>query len=61
MMPCMMFKDMAAISQHKNNKIAKRKLKDLALDRNLIQAGKKDTQDEEECNDQAAYDPTKEQ
>jgi hypothetical protein len=27
----------------------------LALDRNLIQVGKKDTQDEEELSDQAAY------
>jgi hypothetical protein len=45
------------ISQHKENKITKRELKDLALDRDLIYVGKKDkdTQDEEERSDQAAY------
>ncbi|HKG87689.1 MAG TPA: DUF6293 family protein [Nitrososphaeraceae archaeon] len=46
---------MHLISQHKDNKITKRELKDLALDRNLIQVGKKGTQDEEERSDQAAY------
>jgi len=46
---------MHLISQHKDNKITKRELKDLALDRNLIYVGKKDTQDEEERSDQAAY------
>jgi hypothetical protein len=43
------------MSQHKDNKITNRQLKDLALDRNLIQVGKKDIQDEEERSDQAAY------
>jgi len=46
---------MHMISLHKDNKITKRELKDLALNKNLIQVGKKDTQDEEECRDQAAY------
>ncbi len=46
---------MNLISQHKDNKITKKELKDLALDRNLIQVGKKVTQDEEERSDQAAY------
>jgi hypothetical protein len=46
---------MHIISQHKDNKITKRELKDLALDRNLIYVGKKDTQDREERSDQAAY------
>ena len=46
---------MHIISQHKDNKIPKRELKDLALDRNLIYVGKKDTQDREERSDQAAY------
>jgi hypothetical protein len=43
------------VSQHKDNKITRRELKDLALDRNLIYVGKKDSQDEEEHSDQAAY------
>ena len=43
------------ISQHKDNKITKRELKDLALDRNLIYVGKKDIQNEEWHSDQAAY------
>ena len=42
------------ISQHKDNKITKRELKDLALDQNLIHVGKKETQDEGRS-DQAAY------
>jgi Family of unknown function (DUF6293) len=46
---------MHMISQHKGNKITKRQLRDLALNKNLIQVGKKDTQDKEECSDQAAY------
>jgi Family of unknown function (DUF6293) len=46
---------MHLISQHKDNKITKRELKDLALDQNLIYIGKKDTQDEQERSDQAAY------
>lgn len=46
---------MHMISQHKGNKITKRELKDLALNKNLIQVGKKDTQDKEEHSDQAAY------
>ena len=46
---------MHMISQHKGNKITKRELKDLALERNLIYVGKKDAQDEEGRSDQAAY------
>ena len=46
---------MYMISLHKDNKITKRELKDLALNKNLIQVGKKDTQDKEERRDQAAY------
>jgi hypothetical protein len=46
---------MHMISLHKDNKITKRELKDLALNKNLIQVGKKDTQDKEERRDQAAY------
>jgi hypothetical protein len=46
---------MYMISQHQDNKITKRELKDLALNKNLIQVGKKDTQDKEERRDQAAY------
>jgi hypothetical protein len=46
---------MYVISQHKYNKITKRELKDLALTKNLIQVGKKDSQDREERSDQAAY------
>lgn len=47
---------MYMISLHKNNRITKRELRDLALNKNLIQVGKKDTQDkEEERSDQAAY------
>ena len=46
---------MHMISQYKDNKITKRELKDLALGRNLIYVGKKDTQNEEEHSDQAAY------
>jgi Family of unknown function (DUF6293) len=46
---------MYVISLHKDNKITKRELKDLALNKNLIQVGKKDTQDKEERRDQAAY------
>src|SRR5918992_2347506 len=46
---------MYMISLHKNNKITKRELRDLALNRNLIYVGKKETQDEEERSDQAAY------
>jgi hypothetical protein len=45
---------MHLISQHKD-KITKRELKDLALNKNLIQVGKKDTLDKEERSDQAAY------
>ena len=36
------------ISLHKDNKITKRELKDLALNKNLIQVGKKDTKAKEE-------------
>jgi hypothetical protein len=43
------------ISQHKGKRITKRELKDLALNKNLIQVGKKDEQDKEERSDQAAY------
>jgi hypothetical protein len=39
----------------KENKITKRELKDLALNKNLIKVGKKDTQNMEERRDQAAY------
>ena len=39
----------------KENKITKRELKDLALNKNLIQVGKKDTQNMGERRDQAAY------
>jgi hypothetical protein len=46
---------MHMINLHKDNKITKRELKDLALNNNLIQVGKKDTQDKEERSDQAAY------
>lgn len=46
---------MHMISLHKDNKITKRELKDLALNKNLIQVGKKDTLDKEERSDQAAY------
>ena len=46
---------MHMISLHKDNKITKRELKDLALNKNLIQVGKKDTLDKEERRDQAAY------
>jgi hypothetical protein len=46
---------MHMISLHKDNKITKRELKDLALNKNLIQVGKKDTKDKEERRDQAAY------
>jgi hypothetical protein len=46
---------MHMINLHKDNKITKRELKDLALSNNLIQVGKKDTQDREERKDQAAY------
>jgi hypothetical protein len=46
---------MHMISLHKDNKITKRELKDLALNKNLIQVRKKDTQDREERIDQAAY------
>jgi hypothetical protein len=46
---------MHMISQHKGNKITKRELRDLVLNKNLIQVGIKDTQDKEERSDQAAY------
>jgi hypothetical protein len=46
---------MHIINLHKDNKITKRELKDLALNKNLIQVGKKDTLDKEERSDQAAY------
>jgi hypothetical protein len=46
---------MHMISQHKGNKITKRELRDLVLNKNLIQVGTKDTQDKEERSDQAAY------
>jgi hypothetical protein len=46
---------MHMISQHKYNKITKRELKDLALNQNLIQVGKKDTEDKEARREQAAY------
>jgi hypothetical protein len=46
---------MHIISQHKADKITKKELKDLALNKNLIQVGKKDTLDKEERRDQAAY------
>jgi hypothetical protein len=46
---------MHMISQHKGNKITKRELKDLALNKSLIQVGKKDEQDKEARKDQAAY------
>jgi Family of unknown function (DUF6293) len=46
---------MHMISQHKGNKITKRELRDLVLNKNLIQVGIKDTQDREERSNQAAY------
>jgi hypothetical protein len=46
---------MHIINLHKDNKITKRELKDLVLNKNLIQVGKKDTLDKEERSDQAAY------
>lgn len=46
---------MYMISPTEDNKITKRELKDLALEKNHIQVGKKDTQDKEERRDQAAY------
>jgi hypothetical protein len=46
---------MYMISLQKDNKITKRELKDLALNQNLIQVGKKDTLDKEERRNQAAY------
>jgi hypothetical protein len=46
---------MQIISLHRDNKITKRELKDLALNNNLIQIRKKDTQVREELRDQAAY------
>jgi hypothetical protein len=46
---------MHMISLHKDNKIAKRELKDLALNKSLIQVGKKETLDREGSSDQAAY------
>ena len=46
---------MHIISKHKDNKITKRELKDLALNKNLIKVGKKETQDKEARRDQAAY------
>ncbi|HEU4443173.1 MAG TPA: DUF6293 family protein [Nitrososphaeraceae archaeon] len=46
---------MHMISQHKENKITKRELKDLALNKSLIQVGKKETLDREGSSDQAAY------
>jgi hypothetical protein len=46
---------MNMISQHKDNKLSKRELKDLALNNNLIQVGKNDTQVRVERRDQAAY------
>jgi hypothetical protein len=46
---------MHLISQHKDNKITKRELKDLALEQDLIHVGKKGAQDDEEHSDQAAY------
>src|SRR5918911_1375330 len=46
---------MYVISQHKYNKITKRELKDLALNKNIIQVGKKEMLDKEARKDQAAY------
>jgi hypothetical protein len=46
---------MHMISLHKDSKVTKRELKDLALNKNLIQVGKKDSQEREERSDQAAY------
>ena len=46
---------MNMISHHKDNKLSKRELKDLALNNNLIQVGKNDTQLREERRDQAAF------
>jgi hypothetical protein len=46
---------MHMINLHKDNRITKRELKDLVLNKNLIQVGKKDTLDKEERSDQAAY------
>jgi Family of unknown function (DUF6293) len=46
---------MHMINLHKDNKITKRELKDLALNNNPIQVGRKDTQNQEEHRDQAAY------
>jgi hypothetical protein len=44
-------KTLHMISIHKDNKITKRELKDWALNKNLIQVGKKDTLDMEERKD----------
>ena len=49
-----LIKCMHMISLHRDNKITKRELKDLALNKNLIQVGKNDTQDMEEHRDQVA-------
>jgi hypothetical protein len=46
---------MHIISQREDNKITKRELKDLALNKNLIQVGKKDNLEKEARKDQAAY------
>jgi hypothetical protein len=50
-----LIKCMHMISLHKDNKITKRELRDLALDKGLIQVGKKDSPDKNERSDQAAY------
>ena len=50
-----LIKCMHMISLHRDNKITKRELKDLALNKNLIQVGKNDTQDMEEHRDQVRY------
>ena len=50
-----LIKCMHMINQDRDNKITKRELKDLALNKNLIQVGKKDSLDKEARKDQAAY------
>jgi hypothetical protein len=50
-----LIKCMHMINQDRDNKITKRALKDLALNKNLIQVGKKDSLDKEARKDQAAY------
>ena len=47
---------MHMINLHKDNRITKRELKDLVLNKNLIQVGKKDTLDKEELESATSKD-----